>query len=41
MFALGFGLGEPWKLACPPLDIQKRPLELHLDVVAGRGALFP
>jgi len=41
VFALGLGLRAPWKLAGQRLDIEKRPHELHLDVVAGRGALFP
>ena len=41
VFALGLGLNAPWKLAGQRLDIEKRPNELHLEVVADRGALFP
>jgi transposase len=41
MFSLGLGLNEPWKLAGHRLDVEKRPHELHLEVVADRGALFP
>jgi transposase len=41
VFALGLGLRTPWKLAGQRLDIEKRPHELRLDVVAERGALFP
>lgn len=41
VFALGLGLSAPWKLASQRLDIEKRPNELHLDVIADRGALFP
>jgi transposase len=40
VFTLGLGLSEPWKLAGQRLDIEKRPNELHLEVVAERGALF-
>src|SRR5712675_303300 len=40
VFSLGLGLNEPWKLAGHRLDIEKRPHELHLEVVADRGALF-
>jgi len=41
VFALGLGLEAPWKLAGQRLDLEKRPHELHLEVVADRGALFP
>src|SRR5258708_819529 len=41
VFSLGLGLSAPWKLAGQRLDTQKRPHELHLEVVADRGALFP
>lgn len=41
VFALGLGLEAPWKLAGQRLDMEKRPHELHLEVVADRGALFP
>ena len=41
VFALGLGLSEPWELSGQRLDIEKRPHELHLEVVAERGALFP
>lgn len=41
VFALGLGLESPWKLAGQRLDMEKRPHELHLEVIADRGALFP
>src|SRR5882724_4825790 len=41
VFSLGLGLSAPWKLAGQRLDTEKRPHELHLEVVADRGALFP
>src|SRR5450755_3115199 len=41
VLSLGRGLRAPWKLAGQRLDIEKRPNELHLEVVADRGALFP
>lgn len=41
VFSLGLGLSEPWKLSGQRLDVEKRPNELHLEVVADRGALFP
>jgi transposase len=41
VFSLGLGLNEPWKLTGQRLDVEKRPNELHLEVVADRGALFP
>ncbi len=41
VFTLGLGLSEPWKLSGQRLDSEKRPHELHLEVIAERGALFP
>jgi transposase len=41
VFSLGLGLSAPWKLAGHRLDVEKRPHELHLEVIADRGALFP
>jgi len=41
VFALGLGLGAPWKLVGQRLDTAKRPNQLHLEVAAERGALFP
>jgi len=41
VFTLGLGLQAPWKLASHRLDIEKRPHELHLEVIADRGASFP
>lgn len=40
VFAVGLGLSAPWKLAGQRLDTEKRPHELHLEVIAGRGAPF-
>jgi len=40
VFSRGLGLNEPWKLAGHRLDVETRPHELHLEVVADRGALF-
>ena len=40
VFTLGLGLSAPWKLAGQRLDMEKRPHELHFQVVAERGALF-
>jgi len=41
LFALGLGLCAPWKVSGQRLDIEKGPHELHLEVVAERGASFP
>ena len=41
VFTLGLGLSAPWKLAGQRLDVEKRPNELHLEVIADRAALFP
>jgi len=40
VLALGLGLSAPWKLAGQRLDTEKRPHELHLEVIADRGAVF-
>ncbi len=40
VFTLGLGLSAPWRLAGQRLDMEKRPHELHFEVVAERGALF-
>src|ERR1700686_1853282 len=40
VFTLGLGLSAPWKLAGQRLDMEKRPHELHFEVLAERGALF-
>jgi transposase len=40
VFTLGLGLSAPWKHAGQRLDMEKRPHELHFEVVAERGALF-
>lgn len=39
--ALGLGLTSPWKLIGQRLDTTKTPSELHLNIAAERGALFP
>src|SRR3989304_5105846 len=41
VFTLGLGLSAPWTLVGHRLDTEKRPQELHLEVTAERGALFP
>jgi len=41
VFALGLGLEAPWRLAGQRLELERRPHELHLEVIAERGALFP
>jgi len=40
VFTLGLGLSAPWRLSDQRLDREKHPHELHLEVVADRGALF-
>jgi len=40
VFALGLGLSAPWQLAGQRLEVEKRPHELHLEVVSERGASF-
>jgi len=34
-------LEAPWRLAGQRLELERRPHELHLEVIAERGALFP
>ncbi len=41
MLALGLGISPPWKLVAQRLDAAKRPKELHIELAAERGALFP
>ncbi len=41
MIALGLGNSPPWKLVGQQLDTDKRPKELHIELAAERGALFP
>jgi hypothetical protein len=41
VLSLGLGLSGSWKLAGQRLDMERRPHELHLEVVADRGAVFP
>ena len=39
--ALGLGIAPPWKLVGQRLDTDKRPNELHIELAADRGAMFP
>ena len=41
VLALGLGMRQPWRLVGQRLDTGKQPHELHLDVCAERGSLFP
>ncbi len=41
VLALGLGISPPWKLVGQRLDTDKRPKELHIELAAERGALFP
>src|SRR5271166_5849523 len=41
VLALGLGMRPPWRLVGQRLDPGKQPHELHLDVCAERGSLFP
>lgn len=41
LFSAGLGLQAPWQLTSHRLDQSKHPHELHLEVVADRGASFP
>ena len=41
ILAMGLGLTPPWRLANQRLVAGKQSLELHLEVVAERGSLFP
>ncbi|MEI6858698.1 MAG: hypothetical protein V5788_02730 [Shewanella sp.] len=38
---LGLGLQAPWNLVGQNLDTGKSPHELHLQVAAERGSLYP
>jgi transposase len=38
---LGLGLTPPWRLVGQRLDTDKQPHELHLEIAAERGSLFP
>ena len=35
------GIAPPWKLVGQRLDTDKRPNELHIELAADRGAMFP
>ncbi len=39
--SLGLGLREPWNVVSQHLDTEKTPQELHLELAADRGSLFP
>ncbi len=41
VLALGLGISPPWKLVGQRLDTDKRSKELHIELAAERGALFP
>jgi transposase len=41
VLALGLGVTPPWQLVSQQLDTGKQPHELHLEVAAERGSLFP
>jgi len=41
VLALGLGVMPPWRLVGQRLDTSKQPHELHLEVAADRGSLFP
>ena len=41
VLALGLGISPPWQLVGQRLDTDKRPKELHIELAAERGALFP
>lgn len=41
VLALGLGVTPPWKLVGQRLDTGTQPNQLHLEVAAERGALFP
>jgi transposase len=41
VLALGLGVTPPWRLVGQRLDSSKQPHELHLEVAADRGSLFP
>jgi transposase len=41
VLALGLGVTPPWKLVGQRLDTTTQPNQLHLEVAAARGCLFP
>jgi transposase len=41
VLTLGLGVTPPWRLVGQRLDTGKQPHELHLEVAADRGGLFP
>src|SRR3984957_9873399 len=41
VLALGLGVTPPWRLGNQRLETGKQPHELHLEVAADRGSLFP
>jgi len=41
VLALGLGVTPPWRLVGQRLETRKQPHELHLEVAADRGSLFP
>ena len=41
VLALGLGVTPPWRLVSQRLDTATQPHQLHLEVAAERGALFP
>jgi hypothetical protein len=41
VLALGLGVTPPWRLVNQRLETGKQPHELHLEVAADRGSLFP
>src|ERR1700722_4833381 len=41
VLALGLGVTLPWRLVNQRLETGKQPHELHLEVAADRGSLFP
>jgi hypothetical protein len=41
VFALDFGLTLPWKVLSQRLDTAHTPTKLHLEIGAGRGAMYP
>ena len=41
VLALGLGVTPPWKLVGQRLDTSTQPNQLHIEIAAERGALFP
>ena len=41
IFSLGLGLRAPWEVVAQHLETEKTPHELHLELAADRGSLFP